>query len=40
MWDLIFWGLVIYSLGLITGPLVLFSLLRVVLKVLRRRRKT
>lgn len=31
---------VVYSLGLITGPLVLFSLLRVVLKVLRRQRKT
>lgn len=36
MLEVIFWALVIYSLGLITGPLFLFVMFKLVLRVLRR----
>ena len=37
MIEWILFGFMVYSLGLITGPLVLFVMLRLALRVLRRR---
>ena len=38
MWPEIFFALVFYSAGLVTGPLVLFVLLKLVLRLIRRHR--
>jgi hypothetical protein len=37
MWPEIFFALVFYSAGLVTGPLVLFILLKLLLKLVKRR---
>jgi hypothetical protein len=39
MWPEIFFAFVFYSAGLVTGPLVLFVLFKLLLRVLRRQQR-